>query len=113
LPNIELQVHSSWLFFPFHRCYLYFFERILGKLIDDPTFAMPFWNWDAAAGMKMPSMYTNPRLPMFNVFRDPKHMPPTMVDLDFGDPAEHAASHDNFSEAEMVKHNLNIMYRQV
>ncbi|KAJ8424017.1 hypothetical protein Cgig2_000795 [Carnegiea gigantea] len=48
-PDLELQVHASWLFFPFHRWYLYFFERILGKLIDDPTFAMPFWNWDNPA----------------------------------------------------------------
>ncbi|KAH0642698.1 hypothetical protein KY289_033672 [Solanum tuberosum] len=27
-----LQVHFNWLFFPFHRWYLYFYERILGKL---------------------------------------------------------------------------------
>lgn len=53
-PDVELQVHSSWLFFPFHRWYLYFFERILGKLIDDESFAIPFWNWDAPEGMKMP-----------------------------------------------------------
>ncbi|KAJ3698925.1 hypothetical protein LUZ61_002630 [Rhynchospora tenuis] len=112
-PNIELQVHSSWLFFPFHRCYLYFFERILGKLIDDPSFAMPFWNWDSPAGMTMPAMYTNPRSPLFNVFRNPAHMPPKLVDLDFGDKDEHNASHDNFSDSEMVQHNLRIMYRQM
>ncbi|PIN14146.1 Catechol oxidase [Handroanthus impetiginosus] len=44
--SLDLQVHNSWLFFPFHRSYLYFYERILGKLIGDPTFALPFWNWD-------------------------------------------------------------------
>ncbi|MFS7947023.1 putative catechol oxidase [Helianthus anomalus] len=41
-PDIEIQIHNSWLFFPFHRWYLYFYERILGKLINDPTFALPF-----------------------------------------------------------------------
>ncbi|KAG6420752.1 hypothetical protein SASPL_117290 [Salvia splendens] len=41
--DLDIQVHNSWLFFPFHRWYLYFYERILGKLIDDPTFALPFW----------------------------------------------------------------------
>ena len=50
-PNIEIQIHDSWLFFPFHRMYLYFYERILGKLIDDPTFALPYWNWDSPDGM--------------------------------------------------------------
>jgi polyphenol oxidase len=113
LPNIELQVHNSWLFFPFHRCYLYYFERILGSLINDPTFAIPYWNWDSAGGMKMPSMYTNPKLPMFNVFRDPNHMPSKMIDLDFGDATEHDSSHDNFSESQMAEHNLAIMYRQM
>ncbi|KAG8386534.1 hypothetical protein BUALT_Bualt03G0158400 [Buddleja alternifolia] len=44
--TLDLQVHNSWFFFPFHRWYLYFYERILGKLIGDPTFALPFWNWD-------------------------------------------------------------------
>ncbi|CAA7404100.1 unnamed protein product [Spirodela intermedia] len=37
-PDLELQVHNSWLFFPFHRFYLHFHERILGKLIGDDSF---------------------------------------------------------------------------
>ncbi|KAF5944447.1 hypothetical protein HYC85_018524 [Camellia sinensis] len=58
-PSTELQVHNSWLFFPFHRFYLYFFEKILGMLLDDPAFAIPFWNWDSPAGMKIPAMYAD------------------------------------------------------
>jgi polyphenol oxidase len=41
-----LEIHQSWLFFTWHRLYLYFNERILAKLIDDDTFALPYWNWD-------------------------------------------------------------------
>jgi polyphenol oxidase len=41
-----LEIHKSWLFFPWHRLYLYFHERILAKLLNDDTFALPFWNWD-------------------------------------------------------------------
>ena len=41
-----LEIHKSWLFYPWHRLFLYFHERILAKLIDDDTFALPFWNWD-------------------------------------------------------------------
>ncbi|KAJ8555308.1 hypothetical protein K7X08_012804 [Anisodus acutangulus] len=58
----ELQVHESWLFFPFHRWYLYFYERILGSLIDDPTFALPYWNWDNPKGMRLPPMFDVPVL---------------------------------------------------
>ncbi|KAL4581483.1 hypothetical protein LXL04_017700 [Taraxacum kok-saghyz] len=46
----ELQIHNSWLFFPFHRWYLFFYERILGDLIKDPHFALPYWNWDNPNG---------------------------------------------------------------
>ncbi|KAL0320498.1 UNVERIFIED_CONTAM: Polyphenol oxidase, chloroplastic [Sesamum radiatum] len=57
----EIQVHGNWLFFPFHRWYLYFHERILGNLIGDPTFALPYWNWDSPYGMYTPYMYTQSR----------------------------------------------------
>ncbi|RZC53340.1 hypothetical protein C5167_012202 [Papaver somniferum] len=52
--NTILQIHGSWFFLPWHRYYLYFWERILGKLIGDDTFAIPFWNWDTPKGMYMP-----------------------------------------------------------
>jgi polyphenol oxidase len=41
-----LEIHKSWLFFPWHHWYVYFHERILAKLIEDDSFALPFWNWD-------------------------------------------------------------------
>ncbi|KAL1551618.1 catechol oxidase [Salvia divinorum] len=52
-PGLDLSVHYSWIFFPFHRWYLYFFERILGSLIDDPDFALPYWNWDNDTGISI------------------------------------------------------------
>ncbi|GMP72562.1 hypothetical protein CsSME_00030543 [Camellia sinensis var. sinensis] len=82
-PSTELQVHNSWLFFPFHRFYLYFFEKILGMLLDDPAFAIPFWNWDSPAGMKIPAMYADINSPLYNRLRDAKHQPPTLIDLDY------------------------------
>ncbi|GMI64542.1 hypothetical protein HRI_000123500 [Hibiscus trionum] len=106
-PDLDLQVHNSWLFFPFHRYYLYFFEKILGKLIDDPTFAMPFWNWDTPGGMQMPAFYSNPNSPFYDDRRNPNHQPPALLDLDFNGTDEISSSNDQISS------NLNIMYRQM
>ncbi|MBA0598777.1 polyphenol oxidase, chloroplastic [Gossypium raimondii] len=108
-PNLELQVHNSWLFFPFHRYYLYFFERILGHLIDDPTFGLPFWNWDSPAGMWMPDMFMDTNSSLYDKFRNSRHYPPTMVDLDYNGEDEHETKMNK----DQVKSNLSIMYRQM
>lgn len=101
-PNLELQVHESWLFFPFHRWYLYFYERILGKLIDDPTFVLPFWNWDSPPGMQLPALYANVNSPLYDKLREAKHQPPAIVDLDGGQ-----------NSPDQVSENLTVMYRQM
>ncbi|KAG5561581.1 hypothetical protein RHGRI_004584 [Rhododendron griersonianum] len=106
-PNLDLQVHGGWLFFPFHRWYLYFFERILGKLIDDPTFTMPFWNWDSPAGMKMPALYTSPKSAFYDALRDANHQPPTVIDLDYN------GKDTSETDQARINSNLNVMYRQV
>ncbi|KAJ9563132.1 hypothetical protein OSB04_008292 [Centaurea solstitialis] len=106
-PDLDLQVHSSWLFLPFHRHYLYFFEKICGKLIDDPNFAIPFWNWDAPGGMTIPDIYTNKKSPLYDPFREGRHQPPSVIDLDFNGVDE------NLSRSKQVSTNLTIMYRQM
>lgn len=107
-PDQELQVQASWLFFPFHRLYLYFFERILGNLIDDPTFAMPFWNWDNPAGMQMPAIYTNSNSPLYNHLQNADHQPPTIADLNYDGKTETELTDD-----ELITTNLTTMYRQM
>ncbi len=40
-------VHNSWNFFPWHRAFLYYFERILGSLASDiNNFRLPYWDWE-------------------------------------------------------------------
>lgn len=50
-------IHQSWSFLPWHRCYLYFHERILCKLLNDNSFRLPFWDWDTIAGRVVPTIY--------------------------------------------------------
>ncbi|XP_021740528.1 polyphenol oxidase, chloroplastic-like [Chenopodium quinoa] len=107
-PNMDLQVHNSWLFYPFHRWYLYFYERILGNLIDDPTFAIPFWNWDTQAGMTMPTMYTDPNSPLYDPIRDRGHQPPKVLDLNYD-----GIDSNDLPDQSMIANNLTVMYRQM
>ena len=52
-----MDIHQSWSFLPWHRCYLYFHERILCKLLNDNSFRLPFWDWDTVAGRSLPAVY--------------------------------------------------------
>ncbi|XP_065879524.1 polyphenol oxidase, chloroplastic-like [Euphorbia lathyris] len=104
-PDLDLQVHNSWLFFPFHRLYLYFHEKILGKLIDDPTFALPFWNWDSPDGMFLPTIYANPKSPLYDELRNKDHQPPKIIDLNF--------NQTDFDDPDQISTNLTTMYRQM
>ncbi|XP_042021087.1 polyphenol oxidase I, chloroplastic-like [Salvia splendens] len=107
-PGLDLQVHNSWLFFPFHRWYLYFFERILGSLIDDPTFAIPYWNWDNPRGMFMPEMFTFPGTPAYDANRDPSHIPTgtnPVVTLNVGSTVT--------DPVQIISNNLTQMYNEM
>ncbi|XP_050935854.1 polyphenol oxidase latent form, chloroplastic-like [Cucumis melo] len=82
--TMDFQVHENALFFPFHRAYLYFFERILCHLLEKPDFAIPFWNWDAPPGMCMPKIYTKPSSSLYDENRDKCHQPPKLLNLNYG-----------------------------
>ncbi|MCL7024110.1 hypothetical protein MKW94_002728 [Papaver nudicaule] len=97
-----LQIHGSWIFHPWHRYYLYFWERILGKLIGDDTFAIPFWNWDTPEGMYIPEMYKKSGSPLEDTNRNKDHYT-SVIDYKYslGDPNPTPAQID-----EVVTRNL-------
>lgn len=37
--------HGNWLFLPWHRAYLFYFEEICRELTGNDGFALPYWNW--------------------------------------------------------------------
>ncbi|KAL0310831.1 UNVERIFIED_CONTAM: Polyphenol oxidase II, chloroplastic [Sesamum angustifolium] len=106
--RLEIQVHNCWLFFPFHRWYLYFFERILGSLINDPTFRMPYWNWDSPDGMYTPSMYLNQRQypALFNERRNQRNMT-RPADLGY------FGTDNNLTPSQTADNNCVIMYNEM
>ena len=44
-------VHNAVGFLEWHRFYITSFERICGELIDDPDFALPYWDWTNDGGL--------------------------------------------------------------
>lgn len=37
--------HGNWWFYVWHRGYVGYFEQTIRNLSNDPTFAMPYWDW--------------------------------------------------------------------
>lgn len=67
--NRQVQLHSgrcrhaSWLFFPWHRAYLYYFEEICRSVLGDPTFALPYWDWTTHP--QIPAAFLDPTSPLY------------------------------------------------
>lgn len=85
--DYPLEVHNGWFFLPWHRMFLYFHERILGELLGDDTFALPYWNWDNPEATEplpnaIPSFYWNPNSSLYDPNRNICSRPPFIVDLD-------------------------------
>ncbi|GJN17523.1 hypothetical protein PR202_gb04599 [Eleusine coracana subsp. coracana] len=106
-PELPVQIHFTWLFFPFHRSYLYFFERIAAKLLGDPGFALPFWSWDVPEGMRIPDEFADRASPLYNARRNPRHLPPKVLDLEFME------VENNYTDEQQIQRNLWVMHKQM
>lgn len=74
-----LQVHFGWFFLPWHRAYLYFFESLLGSLIADESFALPYWDW--SNDLTVPDVFFDPASPLYHSLRDVKKGQSILDDL--------------------------------
>ncbi|KAI3953171.1 hypothetical protein MKX01_042166 [Papaver californicum] len=104
--SIEVDIHKTWYFFPWHRMMIYFHEKIIGSLIGDEDFALPFWQWDAPEGMPLPSMYLEG--PLVDTERNPLHLSPQSIgDLNY------RMTETNLGREELISSNLAFMYNQM
>ncbi|XP_048549482.1 polyphenol oxidase I, chloroplastic-like, partial [Triticum urartu] len=114
-PETVFDVHYSSIFAPWHRMYIYFFEGILGDLVGDPTFGLPYWNWDTPAGMVMPAIFDNKCSPLYNSRRNPARVH-GFIDLNLGQPKPDKAQKPKCTDDELIcrmEDNLAILYRQM
>ena len=50
-------MHGNWWFLPWHRGYVYFFERIVRKLSENDSFRLPYWAWEKAGQNVLPALF--------------------------------------------------------
>jgi hypothetical protein len=60
--------HGSWFFLPWHRLYLYYFERIIRSVVladgGPSDWALPYWNYDSGGlSNRLPPPFRQPALP--------------------------------------------------
>ena len=54
-PNVFNQCpHGNWWFLPWHRAYLYYFERVLRWAAEDPTLTLPYWDYSDPEQRELP-----------------------------------------------------------
>lgn len=61
LSPTNLCQHGNARFLPWHRMYVYYFERIVRKASGMPAFNLPYWNYsDSAAERALPEAFRTP-----------------------------------------------------
>ena len=60
LPLPSYCAHESELFLPWHRAYLYFFEKALQERVTGVT--LPWWDWSANHAEGIPAAYARQRV---------------------------------------------------
>jgi hypothetical protein len=59
--------HGSWYFLPWHRMYLYEFERIIRKEVvaqgGPEDWALPYWDYDEPGQAQLPPAFRQPTMP--------------------------------------------------
>ncbi|CAM6107833.1 unnamed protein product [Calypogeia fissa] len=126
-----IDIHFSWLFYPWHRYFMFFHERILQSLLEDPTFSLNYWNWDSpytigkgskdgeclAQGDNFPSVFSDPSGTTYDDLRSQNakgfgrfHFPDF-----YYVPGVPAVSQPNVSATEepIILSNMNMMYQSL
>ena len=76
-------------------------------MINDPTFALPFWNWDSPEGMTLPPIFADSSSTLYDSLRNCKHLPPTLIDLNYN-------GYDvDVPPQRLIDYNLFTMYKQM
>jgi hypothetical protein len=56
--------HANWWFLPWHRAYIYYFERILRQAVGSATLTLPYWDWSDPATRRLPAPFWGANNPL-------------------------------------------------
>jgi hypothetical protein len=70
LPGWTTCEHGSLFFWPWHRMYLYWFERIIREMSGYADFALPYWDYSDPAQRVLPAPFIDPSSPLYVAERD-------------------------------------------
>ena len=69
------QAHSAGqdenMFLPWHRMFVYYLESIVRRVLNDPSFTLPYWNYSAAATRALPAAFRVVGSPLYRATRNP------------------------------------------
>jgi hypothetical protein len=61
--------HGTLYFWSWHRMYLHYFERIVGKLSGNPKWALPYWNYELSTERRLPAPFRDPASSLYEPVR--------------------------------------------
>jgi Common central domain of tyrosinase/Polyphenol oxidase middle domain len=67
-------MHGNWWFLPWHRGYVYYFERIIRKMSGNDAFRLPYWPWEKDGQNVLPAPFRDAKYqgqdnPLFDATR--------------------------------------------
>lgn len=57
--------HGTDFFWSWHRMYLYWFERIIRKMCNEPCWALPYWDWAPGSELQLPAPFRVTTSPLY------------------------------------------------
>jgi tyrosinase len=91
--------HGNWWFVAWHRAYLYYFERIVRHLADDPTLSIPYWQYSKPSQRDMPAIY---RQENYGGGVNPLHIPDTIRYMVNGTSAKYPGRNPDLNSGELA-----------
>jgi hypothetical protein len=63
--------HGTYFFWPWHRMYLSWFEKIIRRMSGDYGWALPYWNYESPSERQLPAPFRDPSSELYTANRGP------------------------------------------
>jgi len=104
--TFQYQIHYGWFFLPWHRAYLFNLEQKIRRVLNEPAFALPYWDW--TRNQTIPDWFFGEQNPLNNPTR--LQEPGDEIPLDFvhTDPSLRAKRFKHFGGRKRKRGDLQV-----